>query len=123
VIAHYLATVDTILRPKTVIGRAENLTGFALWLAETHPEIGGIPELTRTHIEKFLAFNAHRPSRGRRGRGKPISAVHHAHIVIDLRSLLRRPTAKQHAREYGEHSAPGSCRGTWSSPSAGDQMR
>ena len=25
--------------------------------------------------------------------------------------------------EYGEHSAPGGCRGTWSSPSAGEQMR
>jgi integrase len=88
VIAHYLRTVDTVLRPKTVAARAENLTGFALWLADAHPEIGCVPELTRTHIEEFLAFNAHRPSRGRRGNGRPISAVHHTHIVIDLRSFF-----------------------------------
>jgi hypothetical protein len=62
-------------------------------LAEAHPEIGAIPELTRTHSEKFLVFNAHRLSRGRRGRGKPISVVHHAHIVIDLRSFFDDTTA------------------------------
>lgn len=88
VVAHYLSTIDTILRPRTVMARAENVTGFTLWLAETHPEVTGVPELTRTHIEEFLAFNTHRPSRGRRGRGKPISSVHHAHIVIDLRGFF-----------------------------------
>jgi site-specific recombinase XerD len=88
VLARYLSTVDTVLRPKTVIARADNVTGFTLWLAQAHPEIGSIPELTRGHIEEFLAFNARRPSRGRRGKGKPISSIHHAHIVLDLRSFF-----------------------------------
>ncbi|MDJ0363476.1 tyrosine-type recombinase/integrase [Rhodococcus sp. H29-C3] len=88
VIAHYLSTVDTILRPKTVISRAESLTGFTCWLAENHPDIAGIPELTRTHIEEFLAYNAHRASRGRGRRGQSISSVHHAHTVIDLRGFF-----------------------------------
>lgn len=88
VIAHYLSTIDTILRPKTVISRAENLTGFTRWLAETHPEITGIPELTRTHIEEFLAYNSHRASQGRSGRDQPISSVHHAHIVMGIRGFF-----------------------------------
>jgi hypothetical protein len=77
VIAHYLSTVDSVLRPKTVAARAEALTGFTHWLAEVHPEVGSVPQLTRTHIEEFLAFNARRPCRGRRGRGRSISAIHH----------------------------------------------
>jgi hypothetical protein len=40
------------------------------------------------NLEEFLAFNTHRPSRGRRDRGQSISIVHHAHIVIDLRAFF-----------------------------------
>jgi hypothetical protein len=80
VIAHYLATVDTILRPKTVVGRAESLTGFALWLAKTHPEIGAIPELTRTPHRKVpgvqRAAPLARPARQRQAHLRSSSCAH-----------------------------------------------
>jgi integrase len=65
----------------------EALTGFTHWLAEARNEVVSVPQLTCAHIEEFLAFNARRPCRGRRGRGRSISAIHHTHIVIDLRSF------------------------------------
>jgi hypothetical protein len=43
VLARYLSTVDTVLRPKTVIARADNVTGFTRWLARAHPRSAASP--------------------------------------------------------------------------------
>ena len=67
-----------------VDGRCDNLTTFALWLPDTHPEIERIGQLRRHHLEDFLVFNRTRLSRSRARRGTRISAGHAAHNLSDL---------------------------------------
>jgi hypothetical protein len=84
----YLDVVATTLRPATVDGRADSLTVFALWLADTHPEVHRFGQVTRGHIEDFMVFNRTRPSRARAGRGEPISLAHAAHTLSDLKMFF-----------------------------------
>jgi site-specific recombinase XerD len=85
VVTHYLHTISTTLRPKSVQGRAASLRVFASWLATNHPEITTLTQLRRTHLEGFLIFNAGRASHGRARHGLPISVRHHHRSVQDLR--------------------------------------
>jgi integrase len=85
VVARYLLTIASMVRPKTVEGRAATLRLFAGWLADTHPEVLMLRQLSRAHIEAFLAFNATRASRGRMNHGRVISMRHHHRAVHDLR--------------------------------------
>ncbi|MGI8537082.1 MAG: hypothetical protein ACR2K2_11410, partial [Mycobacteriales bacterium] len=84
-VLRYLQTVATTVRPKTVEGRAATLRIFAGWLADAHPEVSTLRQLTRAHLEAFLVFDAGRASRGRAHRGHTISTRHHARAVHDLR--------------------------------------
>lgn len=93
VIARYLATIAATLRPATVASRAEHLTLLAVWLSGKHPECRELTDLTRAHLEEFLAWDATRLSQGRRGRGERISVTHHMHAVINLRSFFDDLTA------------------------------
>lgn len=84
----YLETVDTVLRPATVRGRAAALAVFCDWLAQTHPEVIRLDQLTRSHIEAFLVWTHGRAWWGRLARDKPISASHAAHQIVDLKTFL-----------------------------------
>ncbi len=87
-VLRYLQTIGATVRPKTVEGRAATLRFFAGWLADTHPDVSSLRQLTRTHLEAFLTFDAGRASRGRAHRGRPISTRHHARTVHDLRAFF-----------------------------------
>lgn len=84
----YLTTVATTLRPNTVELRADSLVTFAEYLADQHPAVQSLTQLTRAHIEDFLAYNHGRPWRGRLARPQPVSAVASKRTVIDLRCFL-----------------------------------
>ncbi|HEY5014550.1 MAG TPA: tyrosine-type recombinase/integrase [Acidimicrobiia bacterium] len=84
----YVETIAAVLRPSTVEGRADTLTVFGVWLAEHHPDIASVRQLDRGVIEEFLAWNATRPSRGRRGRGNPISVVRAHQAVSNLKMFF-----------------------------------
>jgi site-specific recombinase XerD len=87
-VVRYLDVIATTLRPATLDGRSDSLTTFALWLADTHPEIDRFSQLRRDHLEDFLVFNRTRPSRSRARRGTPISAGHAAHNLSDLKMFF-----------------------------------
>ena len=93
VVARYLHTIATTVRPKTVHGRAATLRIFAGWLAEAYPEVTSLRQLTRTHLEAFLIFDAGRVSRGRARHGHTISTRHHARTVHELRLFFDDLTA------------------------------
>jgi site-specific recombinase XerD len=84
----YLATVTATLRPSTVDLRADSLIVFAEYLAAAHPEVTSLTQLTRAHIEGFLAHNHKRPWRGRVARDQPVSPVVSKRTVIDLRCFF-----------------------------------
>ena len=84
----YLTTVAATLRPATVGLRADSLIVFCEYLAAAHPDVRSLTQLTREHIEGFLAHNHKRPWRGRVARDQPVSAVVSKRTVIDLRCFL-----------------------------------
>jgi len=86
-VGRYLTVIATTVRPKTVEGRAASLRTFCDWLAEQHPQVTSLRQLTRAQLEQFLAFDAHRPGRGKTGRDH-ISVGHHARTVVDLRAFF-----------------------------------
>src|SRR6516164_1974253 len=71
----YLTTVAATLRPNTVGLRADSLIVFSGYLAGAHPDVRSLTQLTREHVEGFLAHNHKRPWRGRVARDQPVSAV------------------------------------------------
>jgi site-specific recombinase XerD len=84
-VARYLATIASTVRPKTIEGRAFTLRLFAQWLANTHPDVTVLAQLTRAHMEDFIVFDAARPSLGHAHRGRTVSARHHHRTLLDLR--------------------------------------
>ena len=84
----YLTTVAATLRPNTVGLRADSLIVFSEYLAAAHPDVRSLTQLTREHIEGFLAHNHKRPWRGRVARDQPVSAVVSKRTVIDLRCFF-----------------------------------
>jgi integrase len=83
-----LTTVTATLRPNTVDLRADSLITFAEYLTASHPTVHSLTQLTRAHVEGFLAYNHGRPWRGRVARDQPVSAVLSKRTVIDLRCFL-----------------------------------
>ncbi len=81
----YLTTVASTLRPGTAGVRADSLITFAEYLAARHPEVRSLTQLTRAHMEGFLAYNHGRPWRGRVARDQPVSQALSKRTVIDLR--------------------------------------
>ena len=84
----YLTTVAATLRPNTVGLRADSLIVFSGYLAGAHPDVRSLTQLTREHIEGFLAHNHKRPWRGRVARDQPVSPAVSKRTVIDLRCFL-----------------------------------
>ena len=84
----YLATVAATLRPNTVSLRADSLIVFCEYLAAARPDVRSLTQLTREHVEGFLAHNHKRPWRGRLARDQAVSAAVSKRTVIDLRCFL-----------------------------------
>ena len=84
----YLTTVATTLRPSTIELRADSLITFTEYLADQHPAVRSLTQLTRAHIEDFLTYNHRRPWRGRLARPQPVSAVASKRTVVDLRCFF-----------------------------------
>ena len=84
----YLTTVAATLRPGTVDLRADSLIVFAEYLAAAHPQVRSLTQLTRAHIEGFLAHNHKRPWRGRVARDQPVAQSVSTRTVIDLRCFF-----------------------------------
>ncbi len=84
----YLTTIAATLRPATVDLRADSLIVFSEYLAAAHPHVSTLTQLTREHIEDFLAYNHKRPWRGRVARDQPVSPVVSKRTVIDLRCFF-----------------------------------
>jgi site-specific recombinase XerD len=84
----YLTTVAATLRPNTVGLRADSLIVFSEYLAAAHPDVRSLTQLTREHVEGFLAHNHKRPWRGRVARDQPVSPVVSKRTVIDLRCFF-----------------------------------
>lgn len=99
----YLALVASTLRHSTVALRADSLVVFGEYLAAHHPDVVRMPQLTRAHLEGFLAYNHRRPWRGRVARDQPVAASVSKRTVVDLRAFFddlavwgwaERPTAR-----------------------------
>ena len=88
VVARYLTTIATTLRPTTVRDKAENLELFFVWLDAQHPEVVHLCDLTRGVVEEFLIWNHGRPSRGRRRLGEPVSISRQHQAVSVLRTFV-----------------------------------
>jgi hypothetical protein len=74
----YVQARAAVLRPKSVESLVNDLLPFAEYLTASHPGITGIRQLTREHIEGYLAWNRTRPWRGQRaaaGNGRAISVA------------------------------------------------
>jgi integrase len=84
----YLTTVAATRRPATAGLRADSLIIFAEYLAASHPEVRSLTQLTRAHVEGFLAYNHKRPWRGRVARDQPVAQSVSKTAVIDLRCFL-----------------------------------
>lgn len=84
----YLTAVAAVLRPNTVELRADSLITFAEFLAAHHPKVRSLAQLTRKHMEDFLAYNHGRPWRGRVARDQPVSPTVSKRTVIDLRCFF-----------------------------------
>jgi site-specific recombinase XerD len=84
----YLTTIAATLRPATVDLRADSLIIFTEYLAAAHPQVRDLTQLTRAHIEEFLAYNHKRPWRGRLARDQPVSPAVSKRTVIDLRCFF-----------------------------------
>ena len=84
----YLALVATTLRESTVALRADSLIVFGEYLAEQHPQVVRLPQLTRAHLEGFLTYNHRRPWRGRVARDQPVAASVSKRAVVDLRAFF-----------------------------------
>ena len=84
----HLTLVTTTLRPSTVALRADSLIVFSEYLAVAHPEVRRLPQLTHSHLERFLTHNHQRPGRGRVARDKPVAALVSKRAVVDLRAFF-----------------------------------
>lgn len=85
-VVRYATTITPVLRPMTVQMRIKSIRVLADWLADRHPEVTRLDQLTRAeHIEPFLAWTRHRPWRGANGEGRTVSLTQFHHDVIDLR--------------------------------------
>ena len=84
----YLEVIATTLRPSTVTLRADSLIVFAEYLAAHHPEVIGLDQLDRGHIDGFLVWNHQRPWRGRVARDKPVAPSVSKRTVVDLRAFF-----------------------------------
>ncbi|MGH9307684.1 MAG: tyrosine-type recombinase/integrase [Acidimicrobiales bacterium] len=100
-VVRYAQTITPVLRPMTVQMRIKSIRVLTDWLAEQHPTVSRLDQLTRTgQIEPFLAWARHRPWRGANGQGRTVSLTQYHHDVIDLRVFF------EDIAEWGWASSP-----------------
>lgn len=88
VLLRYVQTRATVLRPNTVESLINDLLPFAEFLHTHHLQVVSLRQLNRDHIEGFLAFNRHRPWRGRKARAVPVSDSVAQSAVLTLRNMF-----------------------------------
>lgn len=93
----YVTLRSAVLRPKSVESLINDLLPFAVFLHHQHPELTGLAQLERRHVEAFLLHNRDRLWRGWRARGKgagrTISPAVAQSTVLSVRNLLEDITA------------------------------
>ncbi len=93
----YVTLRSAVLRPKSVESLINDLLPFAEFLHHQYPELAGLAQLERRHVEAFLLHNRSRLWRGWRGRGKgasrTISPAVAQSTVLSVRNLLDDITA------------------------------
>ncbi len=84
----YLDQVQLSLRPSTVRAIERDLRQFGHWLAERHPEVASLAQLTRAHLEAYKQHlsGAARPS------GPPLAKPSIKNTLINLRCFFTRIT-------------------------------
>ncbi len=88
VLLRYVQTRATVLRPNSVESLINDLLPFAEFLHTHHPQVVSLRQLRRDHVEEFLAFNRHRPWRGRKARAVPVSDSVAQSAVLTLRNMF-----------------------------------
>jgi site-specific recombinase XerD len=92
----YLAQISCVLRPGSVSGADLALRSFAAFLAETAPEVTGLAQVSRRHIEDYKPWLAARP-----GQNKPgVTTATLTHRLGTLRMFFVR------IDEWGWDEAP-----------------
>jgi integrase len=88
-VARYAEIIATTLRPATVATRVKAIRVFTDYLAEHHPKLRRLDQLTRVeHMEPFIAWDRDRKRRGANGGGRTISLRQFHHDLIDLRAFF-----------------------------------
>jgi len=93
----YLDQIAVSLRPATVTSAEVMLRRFASWLVSNHPEVAGLADVDRRHIEAFKRFLPTLP--GRSGR-PPLSGTTIRMTLGTLRTFFERVS------EWGYPDAP-----------------
>jgi site-specific recombinase XerD len=92
----YLEQIGCVLRPRSVVNADMALRCFAGFLAQTAPEVTGLAQVTRRHVEAFKPWLAARP-----GQNKPaVTTATIAHRLGTLRMFFVR------IDEWGWDEAP-----------------
>lgn len=73
---HYLTQLECVLRPGTVLHTDGSLRCFAAFLADQHPDVQAVRDITRGHIEGYKPWLATRPGQ-QGGRLATNTLVHH----------------------------------------------
>lgn len=88
----YLDARATVLRPKTISKLTSALAVFGEFTSTEFPDLEGIGQLERHHVEAFLKWSSTRACRGNHG-ARPVGPFVTAHAVITLRGFLEDITA------------------------------
>ena len=92
----YLEQIGCVLRPGSVVNTDQTLRCFAGFLAEAAPQVTGLAQITRRHVEAFKPWLAARP-----GQNKPaVTPSTIAHRLGTLRMFFVR------IDEWGWDEAP-----------------
>lgn len=77
----YLTQIEVSMRPGSVALIDTTLRHLAVYLTDYHPDITGIGDIRRTHIEGFKTFLAGKPGyRGERGPAKTTTGMRLGHL-------------------------------------------
>jgi hypothetical protein len=84
----YLDVRATVLRPKTIDKLTSALAIFGEFICDHDPDVHGVADLRRRHIEAFLAWTAMRTGRGSHDPNRTVGDYVHAHAAIVVRAFL-----------------------------------
>jgi hypothetical protein len=77
----YLTQIEVSMRPGSVALIDTTLRHLAVYLTDHHPDITGIGDIRRTHIEGFKTFLTSKPGyRGKRGPAKTTTGMRLGHL-------------------------------------------